>query len=73
MAITEQKQIELAERNANIVKRFCEKSEQQPLAIASRIIAVVANEFSLTPQSVGRILRENNIKTTTPALNEIEL
>ena len=73
MAITEQKQKELAERNANIVDRYCHLSETQPLASANKIISVLAKEYGLTSQQIGRILRDNGIKPVTTPLNEVQL
>lgn len=73
MAITEQKRNELAERNANIVKRYCNLSEAQPLASANKIINVLANEYGLTSQQIGRILRDNGIKPVTTPINELQL
>lgn len=63
----------LAERNAEIAKRFTQMSEAQPLATANKIIYYLANEYNLTPQSIGRILREQGIETTTTPLNEVKL
>lgn len=73
MILTEQQQNELKERNANICERFTTLSEQQPLATASKIISYLSKEYDLTPQSIGRILRENGIETTTTPLNQIKL
>lgn len=64
---------EIKERNSNIVERFCTLSENQPLATANKIISYLANEYNLTPQSVGRILREQGIETTTQPINEVQL
>ena len=64
---------EIKERNSNIVERFCTLSESQPLATANKIISYLANEYNLTPQSVGRILREQGIETTTQPINEVQL
>ena len=71
--LTEQQQNEMMERNANIAGRFTTLSESQPLATANKIISYLANEYNLTPQSIGRILREQGIETTTQPLNTIEL
>lgn len=73
MILTEQQQAELENRNANICERFTTLSEQQPLATASKIISYLSKEYDLTPQSIGRILRENGIETTTTPLNQIKL
>lgn len=73
MAMTEEKQNQLAERNAQIVERYCTLSEAQPLATANKIISYLANEYGLTAMQIGRILRENGIETTTTPLNEIKL
>lgn len=64
---------EIAERNANIVERFVSLTEAQPLATANKIISYLANEYQLTPQSVGRILRENGIETTTQPIKNVAL
>ena len=64
---------EIAERNANIVERFTSLTEAQPLATANKIISYLANEYQLTPQSVGRILRENGIETTTQPIQNVAL
>ena len=64
---------EIAERNANIVERFKSLTEAQPLATANKIISYLANEYQLTPQSVGRILRENGIETTTQPIQNVAL
>lgn len=71
--LTEQQQNELDKRNGQIAQRYCALSEAQPLATANKIISYLANEFNLTPQSIGRILRERGIETTTQPLNTIEL
>lgn len=73
MAITEEKRKELARRNADIVARYCRLSEAQPLASANKIINVLANEYGLTAQQIGRILRDNGIKPVTTPINEIQL
>lgn len=64
---------EIAERNSNIAERFCTLAEAQPLATANKIISYLAGEYNLTPQSIGRILREQGIKTSTQPLNEVKL
>lgn len=64
---------EIKERNANIVERYCNLSEAQPLATANKIISYLANEYGLTSQQIGRILRENGIKPVTTPINEIQL
>lgn len=66
--ITEQKQTEMTERNRKIAERFCQLSEQQPLATANAIITHLANDYALTPQRIGCILREQGIETATSAL-----
>lgn len=71
--MTEEKQNQLAERNAQIVERYCTLSEAQPLATANKIISYLAGEYNLTPQSIGRILREQGIETSTQPLNEVKL
>ena len=73
MLLTEQQQNEMKERNASICERFTTLSEQQPLATAAKIITYLSKEYDLTPQSIGRILRENGIETTTTPLNKIQL
>lgn len=64
---------ELAERNRNIAEQFTTLSENQPLATANKIICYLANEYNLTPQMVGRILREQGVETVTQPTNNIEL
>lgn len=64
---------EIKERNANIAERYCTLAEAQPLATANKIISYLANEYNLTPQSIGRILREQGIETTTTPMNEVQL
>ena len=71
--LTEQQQNELNERNRNIAERFTTLSESQPLATANKIISYLANGYNLNPQSIGRILREQGIETTTQPVNNIEL
>ena len=75
MALTEQQQNEMAERNRNIAERFCNLMEQQPFSSANKIINYLAGEYQLTPQRIGGILREQGIETTTPPIdtNKIEL
>lgn len=64
---------ELAERNNNIAERYCRLAETQPLATANKIISYLAGEYNLTPQSIGRILRDKGIETTTQPINEVQL
>lgn len=64
---------EIKERNANIAERYCTLAEAQPLATANKIISYLANEYGLTPQSIGRILREQGIDPTTQSINEVQL
>jgi predicted metal-dependent phosphoesterase TrpH len=71
--LTEQQQNEMAERNRNIAERYCNLMEQQPFSSASRIIQYLAGQYDLTAQSIGRILREQGIETTTKPLNKVEL
>lgn len=63
--LTEQQQAELDERNAAIAQRFTTLSEEQPLATANKIISYLANEYNLTPQFIGTILRKQGIETAT--------
>ena len=64
---------EIAERNSNIAERYCNLMEQQPFASANRVISYLAGEYNLTPQSIGRILREQGIETSTQPLSEVKL
>lgn len=73
MKLTEQQQCILAERNRNIAERYCNLAEAQPLATANKIISYLANEYNLTPQSIGRILREQGITPTTQPVNDVQL
>lgn len=73
MILTEQQQNEMKERNASIVERFCTLSEQQPLATATKIISYLSKEYDLTPQAIGKIIRDNGISTTSTPLNKIKL
>lgn len=73
MILTEQQQNEMKERNASIVERFCALSEQQPLATATKIISYLSKEYDLTPQAIGKIIRDNGISTTSTPLNQIKL
>jgi hypothetical protein len=66
--MTEEQKREMVKRNREIAKRFCNLMEQQPLATANAIITHLANEYRLTPQRIGGILREQGIETVTPAL-----
>ena len=68
-----QQQNEMKERNASIVERFCALSEQQPLATATKIISYLSKEYDLTPQAIGKIIRDNGISTTSTPLNQIKL
>ena len=68
--LTEQQQFELDKRNAAIAERFTTLSESQPLATANKIICYLATEYNLTPQSIGRILREQGIETTTQPIEK---
>lgn len=63
--LTEQQQIELEKRNAEIAERFTTMSEMQPLATANKIISYLANEYGMTPQGIGVILRKMGIETAT--------
>lgn len=57
---------ELAERNAQIVERYCTLSEQQPLATSNRIIGYLAREYNLTDAGVRHILKGAGIETCRP-------
>ena len=70
--LTEEKIAELTQRNEEIKARYCALSETQPLATANKIISYLANEYGLTPQSIGRILREQGIETTTTPINFVK-
>lgn len=71
--LTEQQQNEMAERNRNIAERFCNLMEQQPFSSANRIINYLASEYELTPQQIGRILRDKGIETKTQPLTQVTL
>ena len=71
--LTEQQQIELEERNRMIAERYTTLSETQPLATANKIISYLATEYDLTPQSIGRILREQGIETVTTPFNQVKI
>lgn len=71
--LTEQQQNQMAERNRNIAERFCNLMEQQPLATANAIITHLANDYGLTPQRIGGILREQGIETATPNPQNVQL
>lgn len=71
--MNEQQQAELEERNRNIAERFTTLSEAQPLATANKIISYLAHEYGLAPYSIGRILREQGIETTTQPLKDVTL
>lgn len=71
--ITTTEQNAIKERNASICERFTTLSEQQPLATAAKIISYLSKEYDLTPQSIGKILRDNGISTITTPLNKIQL
>ena len=55
--LTEQQQNELNERNANIYERFCNLSEQQPLAYRQTIITYLSREYDLSPQMISLIIK----------------
>lgn len=57
---------ELAERNAQIVERYCNLSESQPLATSNRIISYLAREYDLTDAGVRHILKGAGIETSRP-------
>lgn len=61
--ITKTRQTEITARNEQIATRFTTLAESQPLASANRIIGYLAGEYNLTPQHIGKILREQGIKT----------
>lgn len=63
--LTEQQQLEMEKRNAEIAERFTTMSEMQPLATANKIISYLANEYGMTPQGIGVILRKMGIETAT--------
>lgn len=63
--LTEQQQMEMEKRNAEIAERFTTLSEMQPLATANKIISYLANEYGMTPQGIGVILRKMGIETAT--------
>lgn len=55
--LTEQQQNELKERNANIYERYCNLSEQQPLAYRQTIITYLSREYGLSPQMISLIIK----------------
>lgn len=55
--LTEQQQNELNERNANIYERYCNLSEQQPLAYRQTIITYLSREYGLSPQMISLIIK----------------
>lgn len=55
----------MEKRNAEIAERFTTMSEMQPLATANKIISYLANEYGMTPQGIGVILRKMGIETAT--------
>lgn len=63
--LTEQQQMEMEKRNAEIAERFTTLSEMQPLATANKIISYLASEYGMTPQGIGVILRKMGIETAT--------
>ena len=63
--LTEQQQLEMEKRNAEIAERFTTMSEMQPLATANKIISYLAGEYNMTPQGIGVILRKMGIETAT--------
>ena len=72
--LTEQQQNELNERNRNIAERFTTlMSEHKPFVTANKVIFYLAVDYGLTPQSIGRILREQGIETITQPITNIEL
>lgn len=73
MVLTEQQQQELAARNAAICERYRELTASQPLATANKIITFIANERMMTPQAIGRILRENGENTVTQPIQQVTL
>lgn len=65
MNLSKEQRASLEERNECIADRYDQLIEVQPLATASMIIRHLAEEYELTPQSIGRILRELGRDTTT--------
>ena len=61
---------ELAERNNEIVARFCTLAEQQPLASCNKIIDYLAREYGVTATGIRYILKERGIDTARPTLVE---
>lgn len=57
MALTKEKINEIEERNAEIYERFCQLSEQQPLAYRQTIITYLSREYELSPQMVSLIVK----------------
>ncbi len=57
MALTLEQQEQIKKRNAEIYTRYCNLSEQQPLAYPNTIYTELAKEFELSPQMIGLIVR----------------
>lgn len=57
MALTKEQQEQIKQRNAQIYARFCQLSEQQPLAYDHTIFSALAFEFGLTQQMISLIVR----------------
>ena len=56
----------LQERNAEICAKYCQLSEQQPLASSNRIIRDLAMTYGLTEAGVRHILKGAGIATSRP-------
>lgn len=57
MALTLEQQEQIKKRNAEIYARFCQLSEQQPLAYDYTIFSALSDEFALSPQMISLIVR----------------
>ena len=57
MALTLEKQNEIEQRNAEIYERFCNLSEEQPLAYRQTIITFLSKEYELSPQMISLIVK----------------
>ncbi len=64
MAISQEQQNILNERNANIYERYCNLCEQQPLAYRQTIITYLSKEYELSPQMIKVIIQAQENKRT---------
>jgi len=61
--MTQTDNFKLQERNAQIVERYNSLTAAQPLATPNKVINYLAGEYNLTPQQIGRIVREAGVPT----------